>query len=65
MGFIGGGVVLALQNLESIGILGVDGLHGRFISAVVWVVELRQAAIFLFQFVQGAAVGEVFHIDSS
>lgn len=63
--FVGGFVVLALQDLKQPVVLVVYCLHGGSIAAAIWMMQLDEAAVFGFQVFQGVAVGEVFHGGSS
>lgn len=61
-GGLGGAVIGQLEDGEHRVILGVDGLHGLGVAAVVGVVQHGETAEFFFQFAQGGAGGEVFHV---
>ena len=60
-GGLGGTVIGQLEGREDRVILGIDGLHGLGVAAVVGVVQHGEAAKLFFQFVKGGAGGEVFH----
>lgn len=58
----GGGLVVGQPEGGEYGVVFVvDGLHGFLVSAPVGVVQHGKAAILFLEFVQGGAVGEVFH----
>ena len=51
----------ALEGLEALLILGIDGLHGGSIAAHVGVMLLGEVLVNLLELVERLAVGEVCH----